>query len=241
MNVDMNELQRLAGMVPVDDNLQGYRMAANRLGIQEDVASGMAGWLKGISKGIQTWKAKLSKDAAGSGAAKALGELESAVAKALQSLSESQQVGEALAREAAKRAPAKAPVAPTTEHGKRVAAVNAAQRAQREQAERDDVPTEIPEDRHHDHMNWAQALLGDSSTPAPQVSEGLDPKARKKLVMGIYKRFKGQGDSSIKGGKHVVMLAVDGYKTVVLEDLSDDELQGLYTKYGVEEWLKKFG
>jgi hypothetical protein len=73
------------------------------------------------------------------------------------------------------------------------------------------------------------------------VTASMSPAERKKMVMDIYKRFKGQGDSSIKGGKHQVMLAAEGYATVVLEDADDAELNRIYTKYDVANWLKKFG
>ena len=76
---------------------------------------------------------------------------------------------------------------------------------------------------------------------ARSVTAGMSPSERKKMVMDIFKRFKGQGDASIKGGKHQVMLAAEGYATVVLEDADDAELDRIYTKYDVAKWLKKFG
>ena len=69
----------------------------------------------------------------------------------------------------------------------------------------------------------------------------MSPSERKKMVMDLYKRFKGQGDASIKGGKHQIMLATEDYATVVLEDADDAELNRIYTKYDVANWLKKFG
>lgn len=68
----------------------------------------------------------------------------------------------------------------------------------------------------------------------------MSPSERKKMVMDLYKRFKGQGDASIKGGKHQIMLATEDYATVVLEDADDAELNRIYTKYDVANWLKKF-
>lgn len=69
----------------------------------------------------------------------------------------------------------------------------------------------------------------------------MSPSERKKMVMDLFKRFKGQGDANIRGGKHHIMLAAEGYTDVVLEDADDAELNRLYTKYDVANWLKKFG
>lgn len=52
----------------------------------------------------------------------------------------------------------------------------------------------------------------------------LDPKVRKKALMAIYKKYKQMGDGSIKGGKHEIMDAGDGYQHYTLEDMSDGEL-----------------
>lgn len=69
----------------------------------------------------------------------------------------------------------------------------------------------------------------------------MSPSERKKMVMDLFKRFKGQGDANIRGGKHHIMLAAEDYADVVLEDADDAELNRLYTKYDVDNWLKKFG
>jgi hypothetical protein len=76
---------------------------------------------------------------------------------------------------------------------------------------------------------------------ARPVSAGLAPAARKKMVMDIFKRFKDMGDGLLRGGKHQVMLAAEGYNTVVLEDADDAELTRIYTKYQIGSWLKQFG
>lgn len=87
-------------------------------------------------------------------------------------------------------------------------------------------------------MNPFQAMV---LRVARSVTASMSPSERKKMVMDLYKRFKGQGDASIKGGKHQIMLATEDYATVVLEDADDAELNRIYTKYDVANWLKKFG
>lgn len=66
---------------------------------------------------------------------------------------------------------------------------------------------------------------------ADAVMASMSPADRKKKVMEIFKRFKGMGDGLIRGGKHQIMLAAEGYETVVLEDASDEELNRLHNKY----------
>jgi hypothetical protein len=61
--------------------------------------------------------------------------------------------------------------------------------------------------------------------------EGLDPGARKKLLMGIYNAFP-LGNKDLRGGKHKVMwtgslghkLGKTPYQSDTLEDLSDEDL-----------------
>lgn len=79
------------------------------------------------------------------------------------------------------------------------------------------------------------------SRVARSVTASMSPPERKKMVLDIYKRFKGMGDGNIQGGKHQIMLATEGYATVVLEDVDDAELNRIYTKYDVANWLRKFG
>lgn len=59
----------------------------------------------------------------------------------------------------------------------------------------------------------------------------LAPPERKKLILEIFKKFKMMGDGTIRGGKHEIHLAAEGYTLVLLEDASDDELQRLHKKY----------
>lgn len=86
-------------------------------------------------------------------------------------------------------------------------------------------------------MNPLQAM---TLRVARSATASMSPSERKKMVMDLFKRFKGMGDASIKGGKHQVMLATEDYSTVVLEDADDAELNRIFTKYDVANWLKKF-
>jgi hypothetical protein len=59
----------------------------------------------------------------------------------------------------------------------------------------------------------------------------MSPPDRKKKVMDIFKRFKSLGDGLVTGGKHKIMLAAEGYETVVLEDAPDEEIDRIHNKY----------
>lgn len=69
------------------------------------------------------------------------------------------------------------------------------------------------------------------SRVARSAMAGLSPADRKKMVMETFKRFKGMGDGAVKGGKHEIFLAAEGYETRVLEDADDAELTRLHDKY----------
>lgn len=77
-------------------------------------------------------------------------------------------------------------------------------------------------------MNSFQAMV---SRVARAAVAGLSPADRKKMVMETFKRFKGMGDGALKGGKHQIFLAAEGYETVTLEDASDAELSRIHSKY----------
>ena len=64
-------------------------------------------------------------------------------------------------------------------------------------------------------MNPFQAMV---TRVARSVTASMSPSERKKMVMDLFKRFKGQGDANIRGGKHHIMLAAEGYTDVVLEE-----------------------
>lgn len=66
---------------------------------------------------------------------------------------------------------------------------------------------------------------------ARSVTASMSPSERKKMVMDLFKRFKGMGDGAVKGGKHEIFLAAEGYETRVLEDADDAELTRLHDKY----------
>lgn len=68
---------------------------------------------------------------------------------------------------------------------------------------------------------------------AIRVNPFIKPSDRKKVLMALYKKFKTIGDGAIRGGKHVVMLATEGYRTIALEDQPDDEIIRLARKYGI--------
>lgn len=66
----------------------------------------------------------------------------------------------------------------------------------------------------------------------PLLREAAMPPAdRKKKVAEIFKRFKGIGDGMVRGGKHKILIAVEGHNTVVLEDASDEEIDRIHAKY----------
>jgi len=68
---------------------------------------------------------------------------------------------------------------------------------------------------------------------AVRVNPFIQPADRKKVLMALFKRFKSMGDGRVVAGKHLVMLATEGYKTVTLEDLSDDEIIRLAHKHRI--------
>lgn len=68
---------------------------------------------------------------------------------------------------------------------------------------------------------------------AVRVNPFVTPADRKKVTAALYKRFKGMGDGTIIGGKHKIMLATEGYRTLVLEDAPDDEIIRLARKHGL--------
>lgn len=66
----------------------------------------------------------------------------------------------------------------------------------------------------------------------PEIKEAAtSPADRKKKIAEIFKRFKGMGDGMVSGGEHKIMLAAEGYETVVLEDAPDEEIDRLHNKY----------
>jgi len=69
---------------------------------------------------------------------------------------------------------------------------------------------------------------------ATRVNPFVSPADRKKVLMALFKKFKSMGDGKvISGGKHNVMLATEGYRTVTLETLPDDEILRLARKHGI--------
>jgi hypothetical protein len=53
----------------------------------------------------------------------------------------------------------------------------------------------------------------------------LNPQMRQKLLLAVFKKYKGMGDGSLnKERKHEIMDAGDGYQRYVLEDMTDGEL-----------------
>ena len=71
----------------------------------------------------------------------------------------------------------------------------------------------------------------DSHSDLSHHSLGAD---RNKVLMAIYKKWKSVGDAMIRGGKHQIMDATDGYVSYVLEDMSDGEL------YAFAKWKGLF-
>lgn len=52
----------------------------------------------------------------------------------------------------------------------------------------------------------------------------MDSKTREKTILGIFRAYKAVDDAMMKSGKHLVLDARNGYKEIILEDLSDEEL-----------------